>query len=161
MLEKVDAGIDVLLEDLTVGYVSAWQQWAAASSTKTSDNGGYYARVDMANTAKPISMAKHSAQLAQVFRFVRRGAVRVGASSGSTSVVPVAFVNSNGRYVLVLRARSASGTLTIRGLPAGNYAQRFVSDERRTQESTPLAVSGAGVQVTIPEAGVLTIYGVP
>lgn len=161
MLEKVDAGIDVLLEDLTVGNVSGWQQWAAASSTKTSDNGGYYARVDMSNPTKPVSMAKHSAQLAQVFRFVRRGAVRVDATSGGDKQ-SVAFVNADGRYVVVVRTRGAVGEFGVIGLPAGRYAQRFVSDERRTESTDAVEIPSNGfVAANVKEAGVLTIYGVP
>lgn len=162
MLEKVDAGIDVLLEDLTVGNVSAWQQWAAASSTKTSDNGGYYARVDLSNTSKPIGMAKHSGQLAQVFRFVRRGAVRVDATSNAADRQSVAFVNPDGRYVVVVRTRGPVGEFGVLGLPAGRYAQRFVSDERRTESVNPVEIRASGfVLANVKEAGVLTIYGVP
>ena len=161
MLEKVDAGIDVLLEDLTVGNVSAWQQWAAASSSKTSDNGGYYARVDLSNAGKPVGMAKHSAQLAQVFRFVRRGAVRVDATSTGDKQ-SVAFVNADGRYVVVVRTRGAVGEFGVLGLPAGRYAQRFVSDDRRTETLAPVEIPANGfVQANVSEAGVLTIYGVP
>ena len=161
MLEKVDAGIDVLLEDLTVGNVSAWQQWAAASSTKTSDNGGYYARVDLANPAKPVGMAKHSDQLAQVFRFVRRGAVRVDATS-TDDRQSVAFINADGRYVVIVRTRGAVGEFGVLGLPAGRYAQRFVSDERRTESIAPMEIPANGfVPANVTEAGVLTIYGVP
>ena len=162
MLEKVDAGIDVLLEDLTVGNVSAWQQWAAASSTKTSDNGGYYARVDLSNPTKPVGMAKHSDQLAQVFRFVRRGAVRVDATSNGGDRQSVAFVNKDGRYVVVVRTRGPVGEFGVLGLPAGRYAQRFVSDERRTESMDPVEIPSNGfVSANVKEAGVLTIYGVP
>ena len=161
MLEKVDAGIDVLLEDLTVGNVSAWQQWAAASSTKTSDNGGYYARVDLSNSTKPIGMAKHSAQLAQVFRFVRRGAVRVDATSTGDKQ-SVAFINADGRYVVIVRTRGAVGEFGVLGLPAGRYGQRFVSDDRRTESIAPMEIPANGfVPANVKEAGVLTIYGVP
>ncbi len=162
MLEKVDAGIDVLLEDLTVGNVSAWQQWAAASSTRTSDNGAYYARVDLSNPAKPVGMAKHSDQLAQVFRFVRRGAVRVEATSNGGDTQSVAFVNRDGRYVVVVRTRGAVGEFGVLGLPAGRYAQRFVSDERRTEAMDPVEIPPNGfVRANVAQAGVLTIYGVP
>jgi hypothetical protein len=161
MLEKVDAGIDVLLEDLTVGNVSAWQQWAAASSTKTEDNGGYYARVDLSNPTKPVGMAKHSAQLAQVFRFVRRGAVRVGATSASDRQ-SVAFINPDGRYVVVVRTHGAVGEFGVVGLPAGRYAQRFVSDDRRTESTAPVEIPANGfLSANVQQAGVLTIYGVP
>ncbi len=161
MLEKVDAGIDVLLEDLTVGNVSAWQQWAAASSTKSEDNGGYYARVDLANPTKPVRMAKHSDQLAQVFRFVRRGAVRVDATS-SGDKQSVAFINADGRYVVIVRTRGAVGEFAVLGLPAGRYAQRFVSDDRRTESIAPVDIPANGfVPANVKEAGVLTIYGVP
>jgi O-glycosyl hydrolase len=162
MLEKVDAGIDVLLEDLTVGNVSAWQQWAAASSTRTPDNGGYYARVDPSNPTKPVGMAKHSDQLAQVFRFVRRGAVRVEASSDGGDGKSVAFVNADGSYVVVVRTHGSVGEFGVVGLPAGRYAQRFVSDDGRTESMDPVEIPANGfVLANVKQAGVLAIYGVP
>jgi hypothetical protein len=74
----------------------------------------------------------------------------------------VAFVNPDGRYVVVVRTRGPVGEFGVVGLPAGRYAQRFVSDERRTQSMDPVEIPSNGfVAANVTEAGVLTIYGVP
>ena len=161
MLEKVDAGIDALLEDLTVGQVSSWQQWAAAGTTRIPDNGGYYLRVDAGNAANPgISMARHSHQLAQVFLYVRRGAVRIGSRSDKPDQTTAAFINPDGRWVVVVRAREADDQLTVRGLPAGRYGLRFTSDSHARLEPAPITIAqGAVLSTAVPGAGVLTIYG--
>ncbi len=161
MLEKVDAGIDALLEDLTVGQVSSWQQWAVAGNIKNADNGAYYLRVDASTPANPvISMAKHNDQLAQVFLYVRRGAVRIKSQSNKPDQASVAFINPNGTWVVVVRAREADSELTVRGLPGGRYGLRFTSDTHARLDPAPITISQGGLLTTqIPGAGVITIYG--
>jgi hypothetical protein len=163
MLEKVDAGIDVLIEDLTLGHVSAWQQWATAGRSTNPDNGGYYLRVDLADSLRPkISMARLTDQLSQVFLFVRRGAVRVESRSSNPDKRTAAFVNRDGRWVVVVRAARAGGELELRGLPAGRYGLRFVSDGRRREDLAPVRVTANGALTTrLPEPGVLTVHGLP
>ncbi len=164
MLEKVDAGIDALIEDLTVGHVSSWQQWALAGSTRIRDNGGYYLRIDPASPSDNprITLARHTAQLAQVFLFVRRGAVRINATSDNPDKRPVAFVNPNGNWVVVVRAVTAGGPLRLEGLPAGRYGTRLVNDTRVSSDLPPITVADDGVLVMqIPEAGVTTLYRMP
>jgi O-glycosyl hydrolase len=157
MLEKVDAGIDVLLEDLTAGQVSAWQQWASSQITTNSDNGGYYARFDP-GTGK-VGMARLTDQLSQVFQYVRRGAVRIDARSTSDNRTAVAFQNPDGARVVVIRTKGSVGEFAVEGLPAGRYAQRFVSDARRREDRAPVTVAAGGLLVTdIKEAGVLTVF---
>ena len=115
--------------------------------TKTSDNGGYYARVDLSNPTKPVGMAKHSDQLAQVFRFVRRGAVRVDATGSGTDRQIVAFVNTDGAtswwYARapgggVRRARSPGGAVraTVRERRSSASSRWPGGDPRRTGSSS-------------------------
>ena len=161
MLEKVDAGIDVLLEDLVVGDVSSWQQWAAAGKSTNPDNGGYYARMDVSDTLRPvISMAKHSHQLAPLFQLVRRGAVRIGSRSDHRDRTAAAFVASDGRTATFVRARRSGGRLRVTGLPAGEYTLRFVSDGFAARMLPPATVVAGGVlDVELPEPGLLAIHG--
>lgn len=161
MLEKVGAGIDVLFEDLTVGNVSGWQQWAAADRAGSPDKGGYYVVVDDSVPERPkVSLAERSHLLSQVFRYVRRGAVRVGAASDNDDKSAVAFVNPDGQHVLVVRAREAGGEVTVRGLPAGTYGARFVGDDRRVEAMPPsVARDGEAVTLTLPASGAVTLYG--
>jgi len=160
MLEKVGAGIDELFEDLTVGHVSAWQQWAVADRLGAEDKGAYYAMVDTRDQAHPRVLPSRSAeQLAQVFRYVRRGARRVGAESDNSDKRVVAFVNAGGRAPVVVRAGRAGGALGVRGLPPGRYGRRFVADDGAPVELGDATVAAGGeLSTRLPGPGVLAIH---
>ncbi len=158
MLEKVDAGIDQLMEDLIVGNVSGWQQWAMAGRSDTPDQGAYYARVNVGQSGSAaIGPARRAGGLAQVFRNVRRGAVRIGASSTATNRIATAFINPDGKWVAVIRA-TGSGATTINGLPAGRYIVSFTNEEGTTTAGQSVSVSGS-YTAQIPSAGVLSVTG--
>ena len=160
MLEKVGAGIDVLLEDLLVGQVSSWQQWAVAGKSQDGDKGAFYALVDGGGASPAISVAKDASQLAQVFRFVRRGARRIKTQNAIPTQTSVAFINPDGTWVVVARARAADASFTLRGLPAGQYGLRFISDALVREEPAPMTVPPNGLlSWSIPAPGVLTVYG--
>lgn len=157
MLEKVGAGIDELMEDLTVANASAWQQWGMADESGHDDAGAYYARVVVGQpAATAISMASRTKLLAPVFRAVRRGAVRVGSTA--TELKTAAFVNPDGRVVVVLRPRGA-GSTTVVGLPVGQYAVTFTPESGSS--TTYTAPSNGALPVAMPGAGLVTIRGVP
>ena len=161
MLEKVGAGIDELMEDLTVAHVSAWQQWGMADESGHADAGAYYLRVNLGQSpSSAISMASRTKLLAHVFRSVRRGAVRIGSSSTAGNHVTAAFINPDGRWAAIVRARNNGGPVTINGLPAGQYEVRFTSDAGVTTAATTVTVSGA-YATTLPAAGILSVRGVP
>jgi hypothetical protein len=161
MLEKVDAGIDVLIEDLVEGDVSSWQQWAAAGRSTNPDNGGYYARVDVSDTLRPaISFARHTHQLAPLFRLVRRGAVRIGSTSDRADRRTAAFIGPDGRTTVIVRAKGRGGRIAVRGLPSGTYEMRVVGDDHRVGDLPPATVAaGAPLDVELATPGVLTIHG--
>jgi hypothetical protein len=151
----------VLMEDLVEGDVSSWQQWAAAGKSTNPDNGGYYARVDVSDTLRPVmSFARHTHQLAPLFQLVRRGAVRIGSRSNRADKPAVAFIGGDGRTSVIVRARGKGGRIAVRGLPAGTYALRLVGDDHRTHDLPAAAVAaGAALDVDLTSAGVLTIHG--
>jgi hypothetical protein len=164
MLEKVDAGLDVLLEDLMVGHVSSWQQWAIAGKVQNGDNGGYYLMVDPASspTSPLITMGKHTDLLSQVFRFVRGGARRIEAISDNADKKAVAFINPDGGYVVVVRAKAGGSPLLLTGLPVGTYGVRFVGNNRVRTDLAPIVVSSNGALITqIPGPGAITVYRTP
>ena len=160
MLEWIGGDIDVLLEDLTVGHVSSWQQWAAAGRKKDGDRGGFYTLVDTEASGFPrVQMNDLSYQLSQVFLFVRRGAVRVDARSDNPDKTSVAFINRDGGRVVVVRAKKAGAPVTVNGLPAGQYGVRFVDDLRNTEQLPPVTISGdEALQFDMPRPGVATVY---
>ena len=162
MLEHIGSGIDDLWTDLTVGNVSAWQQFAIAFCGN-GDNpgaGGVYYHVNQSNPSQPaITITNHSRLLRQVFLFVRAGAVRVGATStNSNQQDAIAFRNSNGRYVVIVRTQGA-GNFTVRGLPAGTYGLTYATATTWNVNMPDVTVgSGGTLQAAMPSAGYLTIY---
>jgi hypothetical protein len=161
MLEKVGAGIDTLLEDLTVGRVSSWQQWAAAGKLVDGDErGGFYVLVNTSEAELPrVHLSKLSYPLSQVFLFVRRGAIRIDARSDNPDKTSVAFINRDGGRVVVIRAKKAGAPVTVNGLPAGQYGVRFVDDRQNIEQLAPVTVSGEGaLQFDMPRSGVATVY---
>jgi|CXWL01.1.fsa_nt_gi hypothetical protein len=163
MLEKVGAGIDQLMEDLTVANVSAWQQWAMADESGHADDGAYYLRAQLgAPPATAIRMASRTPHLAHVFRSVRRGAVRVGSSSSASDHTVAAFINPDGQPVVVVRSRQAGSLVAIEGLPAGSYGIRTTSEFGVEATSAPVTIAAGGwVPLQSPKSGIATIYRLP
>ncbi len=163
MMEHIGSGIDDLYEDLTVSQVSAWMQFSAAfcGNRDNPDNQGVYYQVNQTDPNNPkVNITNHSKLLRQVFNFVRRGAVRLGAVSGnSTDLLPLAFRNANGKHVAVVRARRGA-TFTVRGLPPGTYGINYATDGNTWNVSQPdqTISSGGTVAVTIPAKGAVTIF---
>jgi hypothetical protein len=138
------AGPDVLFEDLEAG--------AAAFQGRVI--GDIFVNAVGGNLTLNNDMRFNSA----VFRAVRPGAVRIGASSSVGEVRALAFRRPQGGIVTALRATAAAST-TIRGLPAGNYVVTTVTDggetdrvpiERAANGDFHLPISGSGVAVIEP-----------
>jgi subtilisin family serine protease len=150
MLEHIASGIDDLLEDVTVGNASAWQQYTLAYPT--SDNGAQYLPII---GGRPV-VGSMTRLLAPVFQAVKRGAVRVGSTSADFTTA--AWVNPDGRAAVVVRARSV-GSATLLGLPAGRYQITFAPESGSTT-STTTTITGA-YPVNLPAAGLLVVRGIP
>ena len=161
MLEKGGAGIDVLFEDLTVGNVSAWQQWGLAQKDPDDRGGWYYVVADITDPEAPtFRPSRYAAHLAQVFRHVRRGAVRIGATSDIDAKEAVAFINQGGSHVVVVRAEDGGGPLTINGLPAGRYGVRFVDPDNAASNLPDVRIAaGNALETRVPGPGTLAVYG--
>lgn len=166
MTELIGADVDDLYDDLTIGNASAWQQYTLAFPGK--DNGGhYYAWQD----GRAV-MGDRTRYLRQYFHYVRRGAVRVGASitdslaaggstggatGGATDAKATAFVHPMRGQVVVVHA-PASGSLTVRGLRAATYAVTITTVDATGRELPDVVTDSTGVvRVALPAAGVLTL----
>jgi hypothetical protein len=158
MLEHIGSDYNDLIADLTQAQVSAWQQFALAYPT--GDNGAQYYAVDASNPSRPIVLlGSRTRYLRQFFRYVRFGAVRVDASVSVGGVLPVAFVNANGKAVVVVRAAGAV-SFTVQGLPAGTYGMRYTTATATDVAAADQTItSGQLVSASVPAAGVLTIFG--
>ncbi len=119
MLEHLEGDAAELHEDLTVGQVSAWQQYSIAMKSvgRTPDDAGDYYIGDFADPNAPvIRITKRSRELAHYFRYVRIGATRIDARSSDGAVKPTAFRNADGTFVVVLA--SQRGRTHVRARPS-------------------------------------------
>ncbi|MGI9079036.1 MAG: hypothetical protein ACR2G6_17160 [Gemmatimonadaceae bacterium] len=162
MLEHIGSGHDDLHEDLETGFNSAWQQYTLAFPSVGPDkqNGGAYVVPNISDTLNPvIRLGNPSRYLRQYFRYIRRGAVRLGARSDARQFHPLAFVNADGRYVLVVKA-DEGGPFKVRNLPPGVYGISYTTAD--TSHVTEHAVAaGAILSASIPSAGVITVFAKP
>jgi len=157
MLEHIASGDDDLQEDLRDGLNSSWQQFALAFCSP-SDGGAEYYRIDQSVPSSPrVLMNSRTRYFRQYFAFVRMNARRVGAVSGDSRLDPLAFRNTNGKYVVIVRA-STGAPVQLRRMPPGTYGIT-VTTASQTFVSLPDVVVGAAgtLQASIAAAGVITI----
>jgi hypothetical protein len=161
MLEHVAGDVVELHADLTIANASAWQQYGIAVNLgpKGKDRGAGYLVRDFGGRGGPtIKMGERTRGLAQYFRFVRAGAVRIGATSNTPDVLPVAFRNQDGSDVVVARSTKA-GTIKVVGVPGGTYGMRYTTDLDTGRELPAVTVAaGQPLFATLPAPGIVTIY---
>lgn len=166
MLEWWDPpnNFNVLHDDIKNGNNSSWQNGAIAK-VQAGQNKLYLANVDSSNPTNPVVSANPSAQyIRQYFKYIRSGAVRIAATSSNAQFDPLAFINTNRNYVVVVKA-TAGGSFSIDNLPAGTYGVNYTTG---SDSNTPSAydVNNADQTITtgqtltthIPAAGVITVY---
>ena len=161
MSEHIASGYEALHDDLKIGRANSWMQFALALCGRASADGGavYYNVIESDSAATEIRPQSRTPFLWQYFRYIRSGARRIEASSTNGRLDPLAFINTNDRYVVVIKAeRSAS--FTIGGLPKGLYGVTHATpgapDVTRADVDLP---EGAKLSASIPDAGVITIFG--
>ncbi len=159
MGEHIGSGYRDLYEDLTVANVSSWEQFTIAYPEK--DNGAQYYQIKDPETETPRAVPGwRTPLLRQYFRYIRAGAVRVGAVSAAATMRPVAFQNANGMMVLVINA-DQEGQVRVVGLPAGDYGVTYATEDGRTGARTPEPLGpGTTLDARIPGRGALTIFEV-
>jgi hypothetical protein len=158
MLEKLDAAYTALHEDLKLGSVSAWQQFALAFRGDGS-HGNVYLGIDRSDPSRPrVIYPELTRFLRQYFQFVRPGAQRIDAVTAKPAFDPVAFVHPNGRYVVVVKAASG-GNFTVEGLPAGRYGITYTTESEFDVDLPDVQLAASeSLPASIPAAGALTIY---
>ena len=161
MLEWIGADYDAIHSDLKLGRNSSWQQFCLAGPTSwgPEENGDRYYVIDDTNISSPvIIMGSKTKFLRQYFKFIRAGAQRVEALTGNANFDPVAFINTNGKYVVVIKA-GGSGSFNIQGLPGGVYGIKYTTDTQYDIDRSDVSLSnGQTLSTSIPGAGVITIY---
>lgn len=161
MLEHIGADYQTLFQDITLGRVSAWQQFAL--SWPGPDTGAHFFILDPSKPAgERAELSATGMYLRQYFRSLRPGAVRIGAVTDDPGFEPIAAINPGDRMAVVVKATRA-GRLTVRGLPPGAYATSCWTDRARWErEPDPCAgqvdVDDSGVAtVTMPDTGVFSL----
>lgn len=157
MLERIGATYHILITDIKAGAV-AWQQNTLAyDPVITGDDGSTYYLVN--HTTHTVTIASRMKFLRQYFKFIRRGAVRIAATSGNANFDPLAFINPNGKYAVPVKAITG-GSFNLFGLPAGIYGIKYTTGSQYNVDLPDQIISAGGVVTTsIPAAGVITIYG--
>lgn len=141
MLEWWDASNTYakLYEYITDGYSSAYQR----------------------GVVQPLSEEDYYTYLQQYFVPVRMGAQRIGASSSNGALAPLAFINTNGAWAVVVKATSAQ-SFTVGDLPTGTYAIHYTTATETNTILTPQSITaGQDISTSIPAAGVIAIYANP
>jgi len=160
MLEHIGADQDELYDDLTKANNSAWQRYILAGPVPTTaQKQGKYIFVTPSTGA--ITLEPGTWYLRQYMKYIRRGALRVGATSTSGTIKPVAFKRPDGKLVLVANT-SAAATLDVGGLPAGDYQVSFsTAAQPGAVGAVQTILAGQTLTITIPASGVITISGTP
>jgi hypothetical protein len=164
MLERIGSGYEDLHKDLTIANNTSWEQYAMAGCYPN-DNGGKHVMVDITDEMNPRTrLASRSHFLRLYFKWVKPGAVRVGATSEGSALAPIAFINTNGRYTVIVKATGANA-FTIGGLPPGTYGIAYATgpDDRTPNDMGDLADvqlgPGQALSTSIGGRGIITIYG--
>jgi hypothetical protein len=130
---------------------STWQQ-----GTLNGRFSGYYA-VDPV-TLK-VSLSEKTKLTRQYYKYVRPGARRIEAETDDANMDPVAFINTDGKHVVVIRAERG-GTFSIGGLAPGSYG---ISHAVRRQDIVALpdvmVTEGGILAGQIPGPGIATVFG--
>ncbi|MBK9241968.1 MAG: hypothetical protein IPL75_17370 [Acidobacteria bacterium] len=150
------ATVQGLYDDLVIGGVSRW----GASFTMV----GFGAEPDRSALysvdADGHSFTRHERfwSFRQIMKYVRPGAVRIGASSNTASVRALAFERQN-QTTAVLISGSVPTTAEIYGLAPGLYGVSRSVYQSESQEMAPRTVaSGQALTVELPANTVLTVY---
>ncbi len=122
---------------------------------------GYY---DVNTVTGQATLRPKAKLIRQYYKYIRAGARRIEAATTNSSFDPVAFINTDGRYVVVVKANSA-GSLTIGNLPAGTYGIFYTTGpDGLTVSNYDVNVAdqtvsaGRGIATSIPSAGVITVF---
>jgi hypothetical protein len=158
MLEHIGAGYESLHDDLEYGHAGAWEQFALAYPVRK-DDGSAYLLIRDPDSANPRVVENSTvAGLRQYFPHIRLGAVRVGATSPARGLRPLAFVNADGRMVLVTRVDARGARFSVTGLRAGAYGISWYERRGGSGRHDDVRVAeGEALNVVMPGTGVLTI----
>lgn len=102
-------------------------------------------------------------EFAQLFRFVRPGAIRIGSTVNDSNLIVLSFINPDGQLVIVGRNSSKNAiylTGTLANLPALTYLKMVYSDhDVKLHKNTDIILNNNMMKVTLPADCVFTLTG--
>jgi len=149
--------IDHLYDDLTIGGVSYWSIYGLGGPGRGQN---YHFGLDGASFAR----GRQFWTLRQVMRYVRPGAVRIGATADDPALRVLAFERKGGTTVVLINTRPPhrQRKATVRGLPRGSYGTCASAGGKPYRELGVRAADATrSLAVAVPPNAVLTIYPHP
>ncbi len=143
---------------LTSANLSAFLYWWGAVGSGTTDNEGL---LQLASNGSVVTTGRLWA-FANYSRFIRPGAVRIGASSGDNNLQVSAYKNSNGVVAIVVLNQSnsaitASYSLQNTGVADGTTVTPYLTNSSNsTARQGTTSVSGGTFSATIPGRSLVT-----
>ena len=139
---------------LTGANVNAFLYWWGISSTSHDSS-----LVGLSGST--LTPSKRYYALANFSLFIRPGAVRVGATSGTGSLSASAFRNTDNSVVVVVlntASSSASTTYTLSGtgVTSGTATPYLTNGSASTAAQSSIAVSGGSFTATVPARSLVT-----
>lgn len=159
MLEWWTGGLShhTLHEDLKVGRNTAWQQGIlACPPTWASDNGLYNINDPFGDLT--IEYGAKMRYFSQYYRYIRPGAVRIDAATNDNGFDPLAFVDTNGMYMVLVKG-DGTDSIFIDGLAGGTYGISYTTGGELVTDGHELSINGGGtLRTRLPAAGVLVAF---
>jgi len=149
-------GYQILHEDLKNGANAAWQQGVACSPFSGSKTPLY--RVDTTQSPPHVYLADKTKYTMLYYRYVRPGAVRIEAATTNNDFDPLAFINTDGKYTVIVKA-DQGGDFMVQGLPPGLYGLKYTTSNEYDISLPDVTINpGDILNTNIPAQGVITIF---
>jgi len=148
---------------LTSANLNAFLYWWGM--TTTTENGDNEGLVQLDASTGTVTPSGRLWAFANYSRFVRPGAIRIGASSADSDLDVTAFRNSNGSVSIVVlntAATAQTASFSLRGTGAGATSAVVIpyltDDTHDTAAQGPIRVSHGSFGATLPAYSLVTYY---
>jgi O-glycosyl hydrolase len=141
---------------LTAANLNAFLYWwGSTTPTENGDNEGLLLMNTSTGTVTPSGRLW---AFANYSRFVRPGAVRIGASSANSDLEVLAFRNTDGSTaVVVLNTATTAQSATFAASGSGSVAIPYLTDDTHdTAAQAPVPVSHGSFTATLPARSLVT-----
>lgn len=143
----------IIHHDIVTAGASAWQWWTAVSPEEYKD-GLIFVDKDIDGSGN-VYVPKMLWAFGNYSRFIRPGAVRVGASSSSEDVLVSSYRNADGSYVTVIQNHAYNDTCVhLKGMVSDEMSGYLTSD---TPEDDMRFIQMDADNIRMPARSILTI----